>query len=333
MSLPNATHLSPIPEAWQALSYAVLSDGSLIIVVTDVDLASERARVFGNFGVLEPPSQINELKNSGRVQLLVWAADGWRSGPTFPLENSHLLVDRFGDGRWLVVGTRTLGEPNARVFAPDGSQLARFTLGDGIEHVAIDSFDRIWVGWFDEGVGGNTGWQVPGQEWPPSSNGVACFASDGRLIDVPSKPAGVEHIEDCYALTVDGAGVWVCTYTDFPLIRFSPGGSARWWCGAPAGSKAIAVDGDRALVAGGYGADAARLALLRLDGAGEGEGVQLLATSHLPLRPAAPTDHRWAPVWERPNLLAGRGDTLHLVDDDIWYRWRVADAIAALGQP
>jgi hypothetical protein len=73
-------------------------------------------------------------------------------------------------------------------------------LGDGIEHVAIDAEDRVWVGWFDEGMFGNDGWRVPGQEWPPSSNGVACFATDGALLPLPVWPAEAGTIADCYAL-------------------------------------------------------------------------------------------------------------------------------------
>lgn len=332
--LPTTTSLlSPIPAGWQALHHAVLSDGTLAVAAADVDLASEWARIFASDGPADPPGRIDELTKSGRAHLLTWGAFGWQDGPVFPLETAHPLVDRFSDGRWLVVGSRTRGEPNARVFAPDGALLAQFMLGDGIGHVAIDSADRIWVGWFDEGVFGNTGWQVPGREWPPSSNGVACFAFDGRLIEAPSMPNGVEHIADCYALAAVGAGVWVCPYTDFSLIRLVPGEPAGWWRGGPAGSKAIAVDGDHVLLAGGYGEDAARLTLVTLEGVAEGDSARPLVTTRLPLRPAAPTDRDWAPVWERADLLTGRGDTLHLVDDNVWSRWRVPDAVAALNHP
>lgn len=246
----------------------------------------------------------------------------------FPLETPYPLIDRFADDRWLVVGSRTRGEPNARVFAPDGALLARFTLGDGIEHIAIDSADRIWVGWFDEGMFGK-GWSVPGMEWPPSSNGVACFAPDGSVVDVPLWPKDAGIIADCYALTPAGSGVWTSPYMDFPLVRFVPGKPARWWRSELAGPKAIAVDGTHAIVAGGYRDDAARLALVLLEEPGTGEAAVPLATWRMPLRPAASAQNDWAPVWEPPSLLAGRGDTLHLVDDGRWHQWQVADALAA----
>ena len=146
-------------------------------------------------------------------------------------------------------------------------------------------------------------------------------------------PSGVEPIADCYALAADGSGVWVCPFTDFSLLHLVPGEPARWWREAPAGMNAIAVDGCHALLAGGYGEDAARLTLVTLEGAGAGDIWQPLMTSWLPLRRAAPTDRGWRPVWERADLLTGRGDTLHLVDNNLWSRWRVADVSAALDNP
>ena len=329
---PSTTSLlSPIPTGWQALHHVVLSDGTLAVAVADVDLAGEWARIFASNGPADPPGRIDELTKSGRARLLIWGAAGWQDGPSFPLETPHPLVGRFADGRWLVVGSRTGSEPNARVLASGGELLTRFMLGDGIEHIAIDSADRIWVGWFDEGMFGS-GWSMPGMKWPPSSNGVACFASDGSVVDVPSWPKEAGLIADCYALTAAGSGVWTSPYTEFPLVRFVPGKPTRWWRSELAGPKAIAVDGSFALVAGGYSDDAARLALIKLEEPGNGELAVRLGTWRMPLRPAPPAQNEWAPVWEPPSLLEGRGDTLHLIDDRRWHQWQVADAVAALDQ-
>ena len=331
--LPPATSLvSPIPAGWQALHHAILADGTLAVAVTDVDLASEWKRIFASDGPVNPPARIEQLSKSGRAQLLTWVEDGWREGPTFPLETPHPLIDRFIDGRWLVVGSRTRTGPNARVFAPDGTLQTRFMLGDAIEHIAIDSADRIWVGWFDEGMSGGE-WSVPGMDWPPSTNGVACFTSDGRVVEVPSWPEGAGVIADCYALAVDGTGVWTSPYTDFPIVRFVPGQPTRWWKSEMAGPRAIAVHGSHALVAGGYRDDAARLSLVRLQEPGNGEDAVSVATWRMPLRAAPPVQNDWGPVWEAPSLLAGRGDVLHLIDDGKWHQWRVADAVAELGYP
>jgi hypothetical protein len=330
MLQPNTLPLPAIPEGWQALHHSILPDGTLAVVVTDVDLASEWSRLSAADGQADPPSRINELTKLGWARLLTGGVGGWQEGPGFPLETPHPIFSRFADGRWLVVGSRTRSEPNARIFAADGALLERFLLGDGIDHIVIDNADRIWVGWFDEGMFGNRGWQVPGHEWPPSSNGVACFTADGALAELPVWPEKAGMIADCYALTPAGSGVWASPYTEFPLVRFVPGKPVRWWRSQLAGPKAIAINGTYALVAGGYGDDAARLVLVQLGGTGNGEDAAPLATWRMPLRPAPPSQNDWSPVWERPALLTGRDDTLHLVDDSKWYQWRVADSIAAL---
>jgi len=108
------------------------------------------------------------------------------------------------------VSARSRGEPNGRVLTADGALLHRLNLGDGIEHVAIDALDRIWFGWFDEGMFGNQNWRVSGHEWPPSSNGVACFDPDGAVMQLPEWPADAGIIADCYALNVSGSEAWAC---------------------------------------------------------------------------------------------------------------------------
>jgi hypothetical protein len=331
--LPHTTSsLFPIPTGWQALHYVILADDTLAVAATDVDLDTEWARILGSGWPVDPPSRIDQLTERGRARLLTGREGSWEEGAIFPLETPHPLVDRFADGRWLVVGSRTGSEPNARVLAPDGALLDRFMLGDGIEHIAIDDKDRIWVCWFDEGIFGE-GWSVPGRECPPSRNGVACFAQDGSVVDVPSWPKDAGVIADCYALTPSGSGVWMSPYTDFPLVRFVPGMPTRWWRSKLNGPDAIAVDGPYALVAGGYRDDAARLALVQVNGSGNGEEAALLATWRMPLRSAPPAQNDEGPVWKSPTLLTGRGDTIHLIDDDMWHRWRVADAVSARQDP
>ena len=325
----SMSHLPTLMVEWQPVSYAVLADGSLGVLATDVDLAGEHERInaaFQGSTPPDPPSKLGELCANGDARIWITTPNGtWVAGPTFPLETPFPRFCRFGDGRWLIVASRTQGKPNARVLTSEGTLLHRLMLGDGIEHVALDANDRIWVGWFDEGMFGNDDWRVPGQEWPPSSNGVACFTDDGQLLPLPLWPTEAGTIADCYALNPTDAGAWACPYTDFPLVRLVPGEPSRWWRSDIAGPKAVAIDGDRAVLAGGYTKDANRVALVTLGGNGEGEQASVLATWELPFRRLPPSENSWAPVWDDPNLLAGCGDTLHLVDDGLWYRWRVRD--------
>ncbi len=328
----KAASMSQLPKlmpGWQPVRYTVLSDGTLAVLATDVDLAGEHHRITAAFQAAaqpDPPSRLADLCANGKARIWTMSASGeWVAGPTFPLETTWPQFDRFGDGRWLVVASRTGDESHARVLTSEGTVLYRVMLGDGIEHVAIDAHDRIWIGWFDEGIVGNYYWRMPGQEWPPSRNAVACFADDGNVLPLPRWPTEAGFVADCYALNATGSCAWVCPYPDFPLVRLVPGESSCWWRSDIAGPKAIAFDGDHAVVAGGYAKNANRLALVALIGNGEGEHASALASWELPLRRLPRSENTLASVWDDPDLLTGRDDTLHLVDDGVWYRWRVRD--------
>lgn len=323
-------HLAELPPPWQAVGYAVVADDTLAVLATDVDLAGaqrQRAAALPPDAPSFPPN-LSELLLGGSGLIWTTKSSAWSRGPTFPLETPFPHFARFGDGRWLVVASRSDGEANARVMAPDGRLLARFTLGDGIEHVAIDAEDRIWVGWFDEGIFGNDGWREAELDRPPSSNGIACFTSDGRPLALPILPDDAGMIADCYALNAAGPGAWICPYTDFPLVRFVPGEPTRWWRTSVA-PHAVAVDERHALAAGGYTKDANRLTLMELAGEGVGEDATILASWGLPLRRLPKSDDEWSPVWHRPDLLVGRGDILHFVDDGRWIRWSVQDLVVS----
>lgn len=322
-----------LPSGWQAVNHAVLSDGTLSVLAADVDLAGEHQRFYAAMrqgsGLPPPPSRVPELCSIGTAQIWTLAAmEEWTAGPTFPLETAFPLHDRFSDGRWLVVASRSDGGAEARVLSPNGAITARLTLGDGIEHVAIDAKDRIWVGWFDEGIFGNDKWRLAGHRWPPSGNGVACFADNGTLLPLPTWPTSADSIADCYAMNAVGSGVWVCPYTDFPLVHFAQEEPARWWRSDIAGPKAVAVEDRHALLAGGYAKEANRLVLVSLPGAGNGEQASVQRSFRLPLRRRESAENG-PQVWDHPSLLAGRGNMLHLIDDGVWYRWRVRNLISS----
>jgi hypothetical protein len=128
---------------------------------------------------------------------------------------------------------------------------------------------------------------------------------------------------------LSGEAAWTLPYSEFPIVCFVPGEPARWWRNELVGPDALAVDKTHALIAGGYTENANRLTLVALAGVGQGEEARQLASWALPLRRLAPPANEWAPVWNAPDLLDGRGDTLHLVDDGVWHCWRVADLLAA----
>jgi|GEM_PF-1302239 len=321
--------LAALPTGWQAINHAVLGDGTLAVLAADVDLESERQRLsqaLWQSAPADPPSRLQAIADSGTACIWIARQSQWLAGPTFSLETPFALFDRLSCGQWLVVGASG-SEENARVITNEGAIIRRFRLGNGITNVMVDAKDRIWVTWGDEGIFLNDDWSIAGFDDSPSSNGVACFSSDGELILVPQWPNIPGSVADCYSLNAGKSGVWICPYTDFPIVNFGVGSIGRFWRNELAGCTAIAIDGSYALLGGGYFEQANRLALMHLDGVGKGEVAYPLATWTLPLRRLQSESKQWVPVWETPSLLVGRGDALHLVDNGVWCRWRVADLL------
>src|SRR5688572_10081234 len=162
------TPLPSVPEGWHVLRHKVIAGGRLAIVGADVDLfdafLSDR----------EGRTRGESIRRAARARAKVWVVEGRAliDLVAFPLRDCFPIIEQFSDGRWLVANSRSQSDGNARILDVEGAELRRIELGDGIEHIKIDSRDRIWVGWFDEGVFGNDTWQYPGREWPPSVHGV-----------------------------------------------------------------------------------------------------------------------------------------------------------------
>lgn len=309
---PSLTISVPaLPAGWTAAAYAILADGTLAILGDD-------QRIVGNCWSANrddfDPDAYRLRVNSARARL--WTFDGQTLTTHFelPLEDPFLAIDRLSDGLWLVVARRTMNETNARLFEADGQLVARFMLGDGIQSVKTDAADRIWVGWFDEGVFGNSNWNVPRREWPPSSSVVAAFDRAGAV--VWELAAG--SWADCYALNVTGEDAWTWMYGDAPPIqRLSVRAQPQLWSCEGAGATALAVDNKHVLVAGGYGPAWETMRVLRLGVDGSAEA---LATWKADLPRGAAN---------QLILVDGRADRIHAVVGQEWRQWVVSDAVSA----
>lgn len=161
-------------------------------------------------------------------------------------------VQPLPDGEVLLVGARCHyrdGDPekNAVVFSRDGKLLRQFVLGDGINSVQTTDEGMIWASYFDEGVFGNYGWNQP-----MGASGLVCYDSAGRILWEFKPPTGFDSICDCYALNVAKNAVWACYYTDFPLVKIDTNKRIQGWKNDVGGASALAVDGRRALLWGGY---------------------------------------------------------------------------------
>ena len=222
-------------------------------------------------------------------------------------------VDCLADGRWLVASTRAApDEINASLFAADGTPAGGFAIGDGIEHIRCAPDGTIWVGYFDEGV-----FSGPNKDggWPVSSSGIARFSPDGGVLwRFNGEERADLFIADCYAMALDGNTLWSCPYTDFPIVRVKDSGVDRWGNDV-AGAKAIAVDGDYVLLAGGYNDNSDRLVLLRLD---VDRAEQVGEWRH----------QLWTPGAAR--LVQGQGSTWHIVRQATWTKLSLAALRATL---
>ena len=302
LPVPTTSMLPPLPEGWHVLKCKLLDGPRLAIIGADVDMLA----AWQSAPTQQTAGEPWRLAAKATCKLWMFQDDQLIDGVQFPMLEPFPIVEQFPDGRWLVVNGRSRGNGNARILGPDGAELQRIEVGDGIEHVKIDAQGRIWVGWFDEGVFGNSNWQCPGHKWPPSSHGIAAFDDKGALLSHATLA-----MADCYALNVLGDEAWATTYPDFPIWRMKPG-QERVWTTSLSGVCAIAVNFPNVLAAGGYQDEANQVVLLRL----EEEGARALAKWRLPFDVGLSSG---------VTMIDGRDDELHVVQDKQWHRWRVAD--------
>ncbi|MEK4229518.1 hypothetical protein [Solibacillus sp. FSL H8-0538] len=123
-------------------------------------------------------------------------------------------MDQFSDGCYLFVSSRIAIDegPNAIIANNQGKIVSQLLLGDGINYMQIDDSDRIWVGYTDEGVYGNFGWD-------PSNTigreGVVVFNRSGkRLWD-----ARMFDMVECSAMNINKEEQLFFIYDDFKLVK------------------------------------------------------------------------------------------------------------------
>lgn len=124
-------------------------------------------------------------------------------------------IQRINEG-WLLADSRADDENirNATIFDDYGNSMSSFHLGDGIENLQVSESGDIWVGYFDEGVYGQT----------VGESGLSCFNSKGKQIftftDFSMEKKDIPSIDDCYALNVVSNNEIYCYYySDFPLLN------------------------------------------------------------------------------------------------------------------
>ncbi len=203
---------------------------------------------------MESPGQANfpkkraDIPNRFRIHRLV-SDDVWETlDLPETVENFH-AVQPLGEGEWLLVRGRADNEEdrNAHIYDGFGRHVRSFHAGDGIQEVQTTNDRRIWVSYFDEGVFGST---------TLGRSGLVCLDNRGKCIFDYTTIVGddVPSIADCYALNVySDREVWLCYYTDFPLVRLLDDKPEWVWMKQPIqGSPGFAVSCGVILFAGGY---------------------------------------------------------------------------------
>ncbi len=213
------------------------------------------------------------------------------------------IIQSFPGGDLLVVDRRCatsrdgVPEGNARVYGAAGEIRRAFTLGDGIAHALVDDAGTIWVGYFDEGVYGDS---------PISAAGLVRFDASGDVRWSYEPPEGLV-IDDCYCLNVSGEDVWTSYYSRFPIVHIHDQAVTGIWRNVVTGARALAIANDRVLLVGGYRDDHNRAVLVELsaDHARESQRFTISTRDDMPLQSAT---------------FVGRGPFLDILDGSDWYR-------------
>jgi hypothetical protein len=292
----------PPQTGWHAFAHAVLTDGTLARLETSYDVAGALREHHRKLMEKQQAQPWPPYGPGVRERIAVFDGTAFKPTPDFALAETAPAFDRLSNGDWIVANMRCArDEANARFIAADGTVRHTMHLGDGIEHLQSDGAGGFWVGYFDEGVFGDT---IGGR-------GLNRFDGAGRL--TWSYKSDTENLYDCYALNAVKDAVWICPYDGFPLQRVGFDGTVRTWSNAVKhGAGLLAVDGKFAVLLGGYADERRHGVLLRL-GAGQ---VDRIADFELDLDV---DDLRRLP------LATGRGDALHVLQGDAWSELRVSD--------
>ena len=127
---------------------------------------------------------------------------------------NYSFIQPVEDG-FLLVSSRcsyNRGDPekNAAIVDFEGNIIEEFCLGDGISQCMVHPDLGIVVGYFDEGIFGNYGWDDP-----LGSYGVRVWGRGGQDIWKADR-----SIYDCYAMNISGIGdIWYYYYDDFKLVK------------------------------------------------------------------------------------------------------------------
>ncbi|MEU4770401.1 hypothetical protein AB0H12_45120 [Actinosynnema sp. NPDC023794] len=208
------------------------------------------------------------------------------------------FVQPLPDERVLLAAARAKpGAVNAEVWTGSGELEHSGYLGDAIEELLTTPAGKVWVGYFDEAMGGSG----------PEGHGLARFREDLTTEWLYPLDAGLPYISDCYSLNVEGETAYFCPYTEFHVLS-AAGERVTDWGASPCKSahQLLRRGPDLALLSGwGPEYDVATLLRISRDGVRqEGGRCRVVLPDGLEARGLRYT---------------GRGDVLHAFLRSTWY--------------
>ena len=243
------------PDGFETIARAVTATGDLMCLHVAAPASTARPRTISPAGASFPLARPDRP-----LSFALSRSDGAGSGLEIALGDHRLAFPRFDmfpDGRVLLAGSRadfrSRDDFDRNGIVVDGGACRHILLGDGIEHLQIDGAGRIWVGYFDEGIFGNSGWSNP-----VGAPGLVVFNDLGSVL---WRNGGID-MADCYALNVAADAAWVCAYADFQLCRLDADFGLSLRDPGLSGCRGVAVHGDRALFSGQYDEPAHRFHLI-----------------------------------------------------------------------
>ncbi|MET7673122.1 hypothetical protein [Micromonospora luteifusca] len=208
------------------------------------------------------------------------------------------FVQPLSDGRILLVKGRSRSGANAEIWSSDGSRVRQGDFGDAIETVLTTAGGAIWVGYFDEAMGGDG----------PQGHGLARFTLDLEPAWVYPHRADLPSIADCYALNLEGETAWSCAYTAFRLVAVRDDQPVDYGAVPRRGANVLLAGGSTGALIGGYGPEYDLITPFRI---GEDHVVAVGGPRRLVLPDGLEV---------REHRTYGRGTELHVFVQQSWYR-------------
>jgi hypothetical protein len=218
------------------------------------------------------------------------------------------FVQSLPEGRLLLASARRPGRvgPNAEVWSDGGELLLTGDLGDAIEELLTTPSGSVWVGYFDEAMGGSG----------PQGHGLARFTPDLSPDWLYPINTGLPEVFDCYTLNVDAKRAYICPYTDFHLISIADGNAVDLGVAPYRSAHGLLMRGGEGAFLDGWGPEYDLVTPIRLTR----EGVETFGFQCRIVMPDGTEAQRLRSTF--------RGDTLHAFLRGTWYVVTLNDLFA-----